>query len=112
MLLHRAPLRGRLFRPGPPVRVRGTTRSGSRFSKAAVEFMRAAGKRPDVVHCCGWQTGLVPVLLREQYGREMPGQRVCYTIHNFRHQGTSGEEVLWALGLAGPTTSSTPTGVW
>ena len=26
----------------------------------------------------------------------MPDQRVCYTIHNFRHQGTSTEDVLWA----------------
>ena len=72
------------------------------FSKAAVEFMLAAGKRPDVVHCHDWQTGLVPVLLREQYGELMPGQRVCYTIHNFRHQGTSGERVLWATGLGRP----------
>ena len=42
------------------------------------------------------QTGLVPVLLYEQYGEVMPDQRVCYTIHNFRHQGTSTEDVLWA----------------
>src|SRR5215471_121446 len=49
------------------------------FAKAAVEFMFQAGKRPDVVHCHDWQTGLVPVLLHEQYGEIMPGQRVCYT---------------------------------
>jgi starch synthase len=72
--------------------------------------MRAAGKRSDVVHCHDWQTGLVPVLLREQYGQDMPGQRVCYTIHNFRHQGTSGKEVLWRSASADPTTSSTPAG--
>jgi len=65
------------------------------FSKAAVEFLLAAGKCPDFLHCHDWQTGLVPVLLREQYGRAMPGQKVCYTIHNFRHQGTSNEQLLW-----------------
>jgi starch synthase len=32
----------------------------------------------------------------------MPDQRVCYTIHNFRHQGTSDEAVLWATGLGRP----------
>ena len=32
----------------------------------------------------------------------MPDQRVCYTIHNFRHQGTSDEQVLWATGLGRP----------
>jgi starch synthase len=72
------------------------------FSRAAVEFMLAAGKRPDVVHCHDWQTGLVPVLLREQYGELMPGQRVCYTIHNFRHQGIGDEKVLWATRLGRP----------
>ena len=72
------------------------------FSKAAVEFLLAAGKCPDFLHCHDWQTGLVPVLLREQYGRAMPGQRVCYTIHNFRHQGTSDEQLLWATQLGKP----------
>jgi starch synthase len=73
------------------------------FAKAAAEFMFQAGKRPDIVHCHDWQTGLVPVLLREQYGEAMPGQRVCYTIHNFRHQGTSDERVLWATQLGRPS---------
>jgi starch synthase len=72
------------------------------FSKAALEFMLAAGKRPDVIHCHDWQTGLVPVLLQEQFRGVMPDQRVCYTIHNFRHQGTSGEQVLAATGLGRP----------
>jgi len=72
------------------------------FSKAALEFMVQAGKRPDVIHCHDWQTGLVPVLLREQYGAVMADQKACYTIHNFRHQGTSDEGVLWATQLGRP----------
>jgi starch synthase len=32
----------------------------------------------------------------------MPDQRVCYTIHNFRHQGTSDERVLSATRLGRP----------
>jgi starch synthase len=72
------------------------------FSKAALEFMVQAGKRPDVIHCHDWQTGLVPVLLREQYGAVLPDQKICYTIHNFRHQGTSDEHVLWATQLGRP----------
>jgi len=72
------------------------------FSKAALEFLTRAGKRPDVIHCHDWQTGLVPVLLYEQYAQALPDQRVCYTIHNFRHQGTSGEQVLRATGLGRP----------
>jgi len=72
------------------------------FCKAALEFMFRAGKRPDIIHCHDWQTGLVPVLLYEQYGQVMPHQRVCYTIHNFRHQGVSDERVLWGTQLGRP----------
>jgi starch synthase len=72
------------------------------FSKAACEFLFRAGKQPNVVHCHDWQAGLVPVLLREQYSAVMADLKICYTIHNFRHQGTCGEEVLWALQLGRP----------
>ncbi|SRR5579875_368936 len=73
------------------------------FSKAALEFMLKANKRPDVIHCHDWHTGLVPVLLFEMYKFcGMPNQRVCYTVHNFRHQGVAGQEVLWATGLGRP----------
>jgi starch synthase len=69
------------------------------FSKAALEFMLQSDKRPDVIHCHDWQTGLVPVLLYELYQHAgMSDQRVVYTIHNIAHQGVSGE---WALALTG-----------
>jgi starch synthase len=73
------------------------------FCKAAMEFLLKADKRPEVIHCHDWQTALVPVLLYELYQQAgMEHQRVCLTIHNFRHQGIYGEEVLWATGLLRP----------
>ena len=73
------------------------------LSKAALEFMLKSNKRPEVIHCHDWQTGLVPVLLYEMYRDVgMGDQRVCYTIHNFGHQGIAGEAVLWATGLTRP----------
>ncbi len=73
------------------------------FSKAALEFMLKAGKRPDIIHCHDWQTGLLPVLLFEIYKHHgMPHQRVCYTVHNFRHQGVAGTDILRATGLNRP----------
>ncbi len=70
------------------------------FSKAALEFLLRSNKRPDVIHCHDWQTGLVPVLLYEIYKYNgMGNQRVCYTIHNFKHQGLAGSEVLKGTGL-------------
>jgi starch synthase len=70
------------------------------FSKAALQFLLVANKRPDIIHCHDWQTGLVPVMLFEMYKwHGMWNQRVCYTIHNFKHQGIAGANILWATGL-------------
>ncbi|MGB3614937.1 MAG: glycogen synthase GlgA [Elainellaceae cyanobacterium] len=73
------------------------------FSKAALQFMQQSNKKPDVIHCHDWQTGLIPVMLFEMYQYHgMAYQRVCYTIHNFKHQGMAGTEVLYATGLNRP----------
>ena len=73
------------------------------FSKAALEFLLKAGKRPAVIHTHDWQTALVPVLLYEIYaGAGLGASRVCHTMHNFRHQGITGPEVLRATGLDRP----------
>ncbi len=70
------------------------------FCKAAMEFLLKSNKRPDVIHCHDWQTGLIPVLLYEIYKwHGMWNQRVLYTIHNFKHQGHAGVDVLWGTGL-------------
>ncbi|CDN10398.1 MAG: glycogen synthase GlgA [Richelia sp.] len=70
------------------------------FSKAAMEFLLQSNKGPDIIHCHDWQTGLVPVMLYEMYKYHgMGNQRVCYTIHNFKHQGIGGVDLLWGTGL-------------
>ena len=74
------------------------------FSKAALEFLLRSNKRPDIIHCHDWQTALVAPLFYEIY---QPGgmshQRLCFTIHNFRHQGSAGVEMLHATGLNRPS---------
>ncbi len=73
------------------------------FNKAALEFLLKSGRRPDVLHCHDWQTGLVPVLLFEMYtSAGLDNVRVCYTIHNFKHQGICGANVLALTGLNRP----------
>lgn len=70
------------------------------FCRAALEFMLKSGKRPDIIHCHDWQTGLVPVLLFEIYKYlGMGHSRVCYTLHNLKHQGVTGEHILRETGL-------------
>lgn len=73
------------------------------FSKAALEFLLISGKRPDIIHAHDWHTGLVPVMLAEMYQHQgMYEQRACFTIHNFKHQGMAGANVLAATGLNRP----------
>jgi starch synthase len=70
------------------------------FSRAALEFMLKANKHPDIIHCHDWQTGLVPVLLFDLYKYlGMTHPRVCYTLHNVRHQGVTGDFILRQVGL-------------
>jgi starch synthase len=73
------------------------------FCRAAMEYLHRSGKHPEIIHCHDWQTGLVPVFLYEIYQHlGMHHSRVCYTIHNFHHQGAAGEFLLWATGLGRP----------
>ena len=73
------------------------------FSRAAMEFLWQSGKHPDIIHCHDWQTALVPVFLYEFYQQlGMTHPRACLTIHNFKHQGVTGAELLSATGLHQP----------
>ena len=73
------------------------------FSRAAIEFLLKADKHPDIIHCHDWQTALVPVFLYEIYQHlGMTHPRVCYTIHNYKHQGVTGDFILNATGLYRP----------
>ncbi len=70
------------------------------FSRAALEFLLQTNKHPDIIHCHDWQTGLVPVLLFDIYKYlGMTHPRVCYTLHNLKHQGVTGEFILRQAGL-------------
>jgi starch synthase len=73
------------------------------FCRAALEYMLKSNKRPEIIHCHDWPTGLVPVMLYEIYKwHGMEHCRACYTIHNFKHQGIFGDTGLHATGLGRP----------
>lgn len=73
------------------------------FSRAILEFLIAADKAPDIIHCNEWQTGLVPVLLFERFASSpLAKTRVCYSLHNLGHQGWTTPHVLEMNGLDVP----------
>lgn len=59
------------------------------FSKAVLSALAVIGFRPDVVHCHDWQTGLIPVYLKERFkGSEFYcNMKSVITIHNLKFQG-------------------------
>jgi starch synthase len=59
------------------------------FSKAVLTVLPLIGFQPDIIHCHDWQTGLLPVFLREQFAGDPFYRKVktVFTIHNLRYQG-------------------------
>ncbi|EIC23531.1 glycogen synthase [Thiorhodovibrio frisius] len=74
------------------------------YCRAALEWLHQSAGWPDILHCNDWQTGLVPVLLREDFAQRGPKRvldrvRVCYSLHNLGYQGWVEPQVLTAAGL-------------
>lgn len=71
------------------------------FSRAVWEIIRHIGIRPDIIHCHGWQTALVPVhLARNPEVRErFAGTTSVLTIHNAAEQGVFPRNQFPLLGL-------------
>ena len=72
------------------------------FSKAALSILPVIDFRPDLIHCHDWQTGLVPVYLKERFsaGDFYRGIKTVMTIHNLKFQGKwSVKEVQDITGL-------------
>lgn len=59
------------------------------FSKAVLDALPRLGFLPDIIHCNDWQTGLIPVFLKNVYGEleDYRNIRTVFSIHNIRFQG-------------------------
>ena len=72
------------------------------FCRSALNSLPILGFQPDVIHAHDWQSGMVPALLRIQYGH-LPffaNIKTMFTIHNLQYQGVFGiNQVKEILGL-------------
>ena len=59
------------------------------FSKAALSALPLIDFRPDIIHCHDWQTGLLPVYLKDTFSQNsfFQGIKSIMTIHNLKFQG-------------------------
>ncbi len=72
------------------------------FSRAAMEFMYKSNRRPEIIHCHDWATGLVPAMLWDIYEKlGWTNSRCVYTIHNNECQGLCGwpDKLMSLAGL-------------
>jgi len=68
----------------------------SYFCRAVLELLPELDFKVDVLHCHDWQTGLIPLYLKDQYiHREgYSALRTVFTIHNLQYQGVFEPSVL------------------
>ncbi len=63
------------------------------FSKACLNTLSAIDFKADIIHCHDWQTGLIPVYLKNEYwnpnnyGDFYQNMKTVITIHNLKFQG-------------------------
>lgn len=71
------------------------------FNRAAMEAIPYMPTPVDVLHCNDWQTGLMPVHLRDTYRSRMEYRRLrsLFTIHNIAYQGSYPHEFFHLTGL-------------
>ena len=71
------------------------------FDKAVLSMLPVIGFQPDIIHCHDWETGLIPVYLKNEFQGDMFfwGMKSIMTIHNLKFQGVW--DVKTMMGLTG-----------
>jgi starch synthase len=64
------------------------------FCKGAIETVRKFGWSPDIIHCHGWMTGLLPLYLRTAYKNDplFQSSKIVYSLYDTFHQAINFEE--------------------
>jgi len=66
------------------------------FSKAVIELIQRLKWKPDIIHCNDWQTGLVPLFIKDNYSWDklFNNTATIFTIHNIGYQGIFDDDTL------------------
>lgn len=69
------------------------------FDKAVLSMLPVIDFKPDLIHCHDWQTGLIPVYLKNEFSNNQFfwGIKTIMTIHNLKFQGVWDVETLQGL---------------
>lgn len=66
------------------------------FTKGVIETLQRLQWAPDVIHCNDWQTGLLPLFIKDNYNWDKLFDHTAslFTIHNIGYQGLFPETAL------------------
>jgi starch synthase len=66
------------------------------FCKGVVETVRKFGWPPDVIHCHGWMTSLIPAYLKTAYKNEplFQDSKVVYSVYDYNMGNTFGQDFI------------------
>ena len=66
------------------------------FNKGVIETIQRLQWAPDIVHCNDWQTGLIPLYLKDNYSWDelFKSTATVFTIHNIGYQGRFSKEAV------------------
>ena len=66
------------------------------FCKGALETVKKFGWPPDLIHCSGWMTGLIPMFIRSAYKKEpvFSNSKIIFTIGHNTFKEKIGAEFL------------------
>ena len=66
------------------------------FCKGALETVKKFGRPPDIIHCSGWMTGLIPMYLKTVYKKEpvFAHSKIVYTIGQATFKEKLGADFL------------------
>lgn len=73
------------------------------FCKAVIDMLPFVDFIPDIIHCNDWQTGPLPMILKETYKKVsyLKNIKTVYTIHNLQYQGNFDSSTLEMFDLPG-----------
>ncbi|MGG7098954.1 glycogen synthase GlgA [Clostridium sardiniense] len=66
------------------------------FNRAVLTFLKLVDFQPDIIHCNDWHTGMIPVLLKVEYAKDLFYFNIksVFSIHNIKFQGVFPKEIL------------------
>ena len=71
------------------------------FCKGVLEAMRMDKWAPDIIHCNDWQTGLIPLYIKDNYKWDILFSKTksLFSVHNIGYQGRFAKSSVVKAGL-------------